>query len=309
MPVSVGQLVQAGVHFGHLRSRWNPKMEPYIWGHRNNIHLIDVCKTAFKLEEAARFLETVAREGKQILWVGTKRSAQKSIHTAATNLEMPFVTTRWVGGTLSNFAEVKKAIRKSLHLQDIVDKADKVNRHTKAELNVFQKMLNRLEKSIGGIRTLTWPVGAIVIVDVTREVSALKEAYSMKIPVVALVDTNANPDLVDYVIPANDDAAASIDVLISYLEQAAQRGRDATKAASDQAKMQKEPATSAVATPELNAALMSLQEDEADGSKGAGMRKRAKLGANKAESAPSLAEKEQKTSFVKPSLALAKKKR
>lgn len=218
------KLVKAGVHFGHEASRWCPSMSPYIWGMKNNIHLIDVSKTAYQLEKASQFLEKIAAEGKQILFVGTKKSAQSIVQDAATKLNMPYVNHRWVGGTLSNYSQVKKSITRLLHFEDIVAKAEQFPHYTKKEINVFQKNIERLEKSVGGIRNLAWPLGALVVVDVSKERSAIKEAASIGVPIIALVDTNGNPALVDYVIPANDDAPVAIQVIFDYLIEAVQKG-------------------------------------------------------------------------------------
>ncbi len=220
------KLVEAGVHFGHQRSRKCPKMDSYIWGIKNDTLLIDVSKTAQCLEKAATFLEGVASQGKPILWVGTKKPAQESIFSTATHLKMPYVSHRWIGGTLSNYGQVKKSITKMLHFEDVVAKTEQYPHYTKKEINLFQNQIDRLQKNVGGIRGLTWPVGALVLVDIVKEHSALKEAVTMGVPVVALVDTNSDPSLVDYVIPANDDAPRSIKLVIDYLAQAAARGKE-----------------------------------------------------------------------------------
>jgi small subunit ribosomal protein S2 len=219
------ELGKAGTHFGHRSSRWNPKMAPFIWGTKNKVHLIDISKTASHIEQAAKFLESVAADNKTILWVGTKKPAQKAITEMAKKLDMPYVNHRWIGGTLSNFAQVKKAVTKLLHFEDILAKAEKFPHYTKKELGEIKKAAERLEKSVGGIRTLKWPVGALVLVDVGRENSALLEAVNMHIPVVAIVDTNCNPSLVDYVIPANDDAVSSIKLIVDFLGDAVEEGK------------------------------------------------------------------------------------
>ncbi len=219
-------LIKAGVHFGHQKSRWFPKMAPYIWGFKNDVHLIDVSKTAGQLEKATLFLEGIAAEGKSILWIGTKKPAQNTILTTAMRLNMPYVYHRWIGGTLSNYSQVKKSVTRLLHYEDIIAKSEKYPHYTKKELNTFQKIVDRLKKNVGGIRNLTWPVGAIVIVDIRKEQSALKEAAAVGIPVVALVDTNSDPTLVDYVIPGNDDAPRAIKIIIDYLSEAVQRGQE-----------------------------------------------------------------------------------
>jgi len=223
------KLVKAGVHFGHQTSRWNPKMAPYIWGFKNKVHLIDVSKTAYQLEKAAQFLESVTAEGKTVLWVGSKKPAQEVIERVGKDTGMPYVRNRWIGGTLSNFGQVKKAVTKLLHYEDILDKTEQFPHYTKKEFNVFKKTAERLEKSVGGIRTLRWPVGALVLVDVSKECSALKEANVMGIPVVALVDTNCDPSLVDFVIPGNDDAQPPIDTIFTYLADAVNRGKATAK--------------------------------------------------------------------------------
>jgi small subunit ribosomal protein S2 len=219
-------LVKAGVHFGHLKARWCPKMEPYIWGYRNNIHLIDVSKTAQQLEKAAQFLQSVAADGKSILWVGTKKPARDIIAEAADRLDMPFVNHRWIGGTLSNHDQVKKSITKLLHYEDVLAKSENFPLYTKKEFKTISKSADRLSKNVGGIRKLQWPLGAIVLVDVRKERSALKEAMIAGVPVIALVDTNSDPTGVEYVIPANDDAPRSIKVLIDYLVDRAAKGVD-----------------------------------------------------------------------------------
>ena len=218
-------LIQAGAHYGHKASRWFPKMAPYIWGQKNNIHLIDVSITARQLERAGRFLEEVASQGKTILWVGTKKPAQDIIRSTAARLNMPCVVHRWIGGTLSNFGQVKKSVTKLLHFTDVIARAEKFPLYTKKELNVLQKSAARLDKNVGLIRNLSWPIGALVLIDVSKERSALKEAVQMgNIPVVALVDTNSDPSMVDYVIPGNDDAPRAIQVIVDELARAVERG-------------------------------------------------------------------------------------
>lgn len=231
-------LVKAGVHFGHRTSVWCPRMAPYIWGHKNNVHLIDVSKTAFQLNKAAQFIESVVGEGKSILWIGTKKAAQDSVKSCAERLSMPFVNHRWIGGTLSNHSQVKKSVTKLLHYKDVLSKDVGSTFYTKKELNSFRKSIERLEKNIGGIVNLKWPLGAIVLVDINKEASALREAAATRVPVIALVDTNCDPSLVNYVIPGNDDAPRSIKLILDYLEQAAARGIEVAKTKRDQAVLQ-----------------------------------------------------------------------
>jgi len=223
--IGLKQLVEAGVQFGHVTSKRNPNMDPYIWGVKNRVNLIDVSKTALQLERAAQFLRGVAADGGQILWVGTKKVAQGPIREVAEKLRMPYVDHRWVGGTLSNYQQVKKSVTKLLHFEDVVAKADRFPHYTKKEFGSMQKHAGRLEKIVGGIRKMTWPVSAIVLVDVGRTEAALREAVDMGVPVVALVDTNDDPSLVNYPIPANDDAASSVRLIIDHLGAAAIEGQ------------------------------------------------------------------------------------
>lgn len=222
-----GELVKAGVHFGHQKSRWCPKMEPYIWGCKDNVHLINVRETASHLDKAEKFLESVAAEGKTILWVGTKKAASEPIAQAAKKVGMPYVNHRWLGGTLLNFSQVKKSLTRLLHYEDILAKAEENPFYTKKELNLFKKSVEKLEKTVGGIRKLALPIGAIVIVDVNKEQSAVREASAMGVPVVGFVDTNSDPSLVDFVIPTNDDSPQSINVILHYLLAAVEKGKAA----------------------------------------------------------------------------------
>lgn len=223
--VEFRDLIQAGLHFGHQKSRWCPKMAPYIWGHRNGVHLIDVSKIAFNLEKASKFLEEVAARGETILWVGTKKSAKEMIESLGKNLNMPYVNHRWLGGTITNFYQVKKAVTKYLHLEDVIQKSQESS-YTKKEFVTFQKAADRLKRTVGGLIDLKMPIGAIVLIDVKKEYTALQEAISAGVPVVALVDSNANPSGVDFVIPGNDDSPKAIKLVLDYLAAGTARGLD-----------------------------------------------------------------------------------
>lgn len=223
-------LIKAGAHWGHLRSRWCPRMAPYIWGLKDRVHLIDVSKTAIQLEKAANFLQKIAAEGKIVLWVGTKPSAREAVQSVAERLNMPYVNHRWVGGTLSNYAQVKKSVTRLLHFEDILDRAAEFPLYTKKDMSIIQKNIQRRDRTVGGIRKMIWPIGAIVLVDVNEEASALRESQLMGVPVVAIVDTNGDPSRVDYVIPANDDTPSSVKLLINYLGDAVTRGVEAASA-------------------------------------------------------------------------------
>ena len=229
--IDLKDLIKAGVYFGHRSSTWSPRMKPYIWGKKGGICLIDVSKTAHQLEKAAKFLEGVTSEGKSILWIGTKKPAQAIVERLAKSLGDTHVTHRWIGGTLTNNSQVKKSVVKLLHYEDVVKKADK-SHYTKKELNSFYKMTCRLQKNVGGIIDLKLPVGAVVVVDTTKEASAIREAVLERIPVVALVDTNSDPSLVDYVVPCNDDSPKSIKIVLEYLAKAAEKGKE-KKVAND----------------------------------------------------------------------------
>jgi small subunit ribosomal protein S2 len=231
--IDLKHLIKSGVQFGHQTWRWNPKMSPYIWGHKNGIHLIDVSKTAFQLEKAAQFLESLASQGKSILWVGTKKSAQAVLPKVLESVKSPYVSHRWIGGTLTNYPQVKKSVTKMLHFEDILQKAD-ASHYIKKELNLFGKMKDRLEKNVGGIRELRWPIGALIVIDVNKEHVAIKEAKSAGVPIVALVDTNSDPSGIDFVIPTNDDAPRALEVILNHLAQAVKRGQDVAAAVKPQ---------------------------------------------------------------------------
>ncbi len=231
--IDLKKLVEAGVHFGHHSSKWHPKMKPYIWGTRNKVHLINVAKTAFLLDRAEKFLESAAAEGKQILWVGTKKTAQPLVRALADKLEMPYVYHRWIGGTLSNFEQVRKAITRLLHFRDVVAKSSA--RGTKKEYSVMLKEIERLEKNIGGISAMHGLPAAIVVVDAKKERAVIKEANNVGIPVVCLVDTNTDPSGVSYLIPANDDSPKSIEVIFEQLALGISRGKAVAAANAQEA--------------------------------------------------------------------------
>jgi small subunit ribosomal protein S2 len=303
------ELVKAGVHFGHQASRWVPKMDPYIWGVKNKVHLIDVSKTAHQLEKASLFLQEVAAQGKQILWVGTKKPARAIVKQAAITFDMPYVDYRWIGGTLSNYGQVKKSVTRLLHFEDVISKSESYPNYTKKELNSIRKNADRLEAIVGGIKTLKWPLGAIVIVDVNREQSALKEAASVGLPIVALVDTNADPSLVDYVIPANDDAPRSIGVIIDYLKQAVEKGvqkKAAQKDAAQQAQKKVEAAPEKAVKAEPKKKEVSVAKKEAAPAKPAAKAAKKEVAPKaKAEEAPKKAPR--KATESKPEKSAEKK--
>lgn len=241
--IELKDLLKAGVHFGHKSSRWSPKMRPFIWGSKNKIHLINVAKTAFLMNRAGNYLKDLAANGKSVLWVGTKKAARPIVNDIATSLKMPFVINRWIGGTLTNFQQVKKAITRLLHLEDVLKKPSSL--YKKKELSMIQKEIGRLEKNIGGIINLDFPPAAIIIVDAKKEHSTIKEAMVAGIPIIAMVDTNTDPEGINFVIPANDDSPRSIEFVTQYLATCLQDGKkvyeDSKKEELELRKKAKEP--------------------------------------------------------------------
>lgn len=235
--IDLKKMIDAGVHFGHKTSRWSPKMRPFIWGAKNKVHLIDVSKTAFLLERAGNFLKETASAGGKVLLVGTKKPAQSIIQRMASTTKMPFVIHRWVGGTLSNYEQVKKAVTRLLHMRDILQKS--TTHYKKKEISMIQKELARLEKNVGGIIDFEYPPTAIVVVDVKKEHSAIKEAARLGIPVIALVDTNCDPENVSFIIPANDDSPKAIAFVLNYLEERMLEGLKEFEAAKAKARAEK----------------------------------------------------------------------
>jgi small subunit ribosomal protein S2 len=235
--IDLKKMIDAGVHFGHKTSRWSPKMRPFIWGAKNKVHLIDVSKTAILLERAGNFLKETTSNGGKVLLVGTKKPAQSIIHRVATSTKMPFVIHRWVGGTLSNYEQVKKAVTRLLHMRDILQKS--TTHYKKKEISMIQKELARLEKNVGGIIDFEYPPTAIVVIDVKKEHSAIKEASRLGIPVIALVDTNCDPEGVTFIIPANDDSPKAISFVLSYLEERLLEGLKENESAKAKARAEK----------------------------------------------------------------------
>lgn len=248
-PIDIKDLLVAGVHFGHKSSRWAPRMRPYIWGVKNKIHLIDVSKTAFLLERAGAYLQHHAAQGAQFLFIGTKKAAQDLIRKTASDLGMPFVVHRWLGGTLSNFDQIKKAMTRLLHLSDVIAKP--VSNYTKKERVGIQKEIERLDKNVGGMLELRYPPAAVIVVDAKKEQSAVKEAARLGIPVISIVDTNTNPEGVNFVIPANDDSPKSIAYILNYLKASIEEGM--VVAREEQSKKAEERAARAKHTAEAAA--------------------------------------------------------
>lgn len=238
------QLLQAGCHFGHLRRKWNPAMAPYIFMERNGIHIIDLNKTVAKIDEAAEAIKNIAKSGKKILFVATKKQAKDIVAEKATSVSMPYVIERWPGGMLTNFTTIRKAVKKMTNIDRLMNDGTFSNL-SKRELLQITRQRAKLEKNLGSIADLTRLPSALFVVDVMKEHIAVKEAKRLGIPVFAIVDTNSDPRNIDYVIPANDDAKDSIEVILDAICGAIAEGleeRKAEKADEKAAAEQKEEA-------------------------------------------------------------------
>jgi len=232
--ISMKQLLEAGVHFGHQTRRWNPKMARYIFTERNGIYIIDLQKTVRKVEEAYNFVRDLAAEGKTVLFVGTKKQAQDAVKEEATRSGMYYVNQRWLGGTLTNFPTIQKRIARLLELERMEENGT-FNVLPKKEVILLHKEMERLEKFLGGIKTMKKPPSAMFIIDPRKERIAVAEAIKLGIPIVAIVDTNCDPDEIDYIIPGNDDAIRAVKLLTNKMAEAvlegAQQGAEETTTA------------------------------------------------------------------------------
>mgnify|MGYP001474718857 CR=1 FL=1 len=235
------ELIDAGIHFGHRISRWNPKMKPYIFGKRNLIHIIDVKETLRGILLGRKFLSQVAARGLDVLFVGTKRQARKAVEENATRIEMHWVNDRWLGGTLTNFREIRKRVGR-LDQLEALDAEGKLDQYSKKEGASLRREMRKIRRNLGGLRRMTKHPGALVIVDQRREIIAVREARKMGIPVICLLDTDRDPDMVDIAIPGNDDAMRAIELVIRTLADAVAEGvgaRGKTEAESDEAAKQR----------------------------------------------------------------------
>jgi small subunit ribosomal protein S2 len=221
--VEFKELLDAGVHFGHLKRKWNPKMAPYIFMERNGIHIIDLHKTIVKLDEAAAALAQIAKSGKKIMFVATKKQAKDVVSQRATSINMPFVTERWPGGMLTNFVTIRKAVRKMASIDKMTEDGTMAVLSKRERLQIARQRA-KLEKNLGSIADLTRLPAAIFVVDILKEHIAIAEAKKLGIPTFAIVDTNSNPNLVDFAIPANDDATKSIDKIMEILTAEVAKG-------------------------------------------------------------------------------------
>jgi small subunit ribosomal protein S2 len=252
----VKDLLDAGVHFGHLTRKWNPNMAPYIYMERNGIHIINLYKTTAKLDEANEALKKIAASGRKILFVATKKQAKDIVAEKAKNANMPYITERWPGGMLTNFVTIRKAVKK-MSLIDRSKQDGTFNALSKKERLAVDRTRAKLEKNLGSISDMTRLPAALFVVDTTREHIAVAEALKLKIPIFAMVDTNSDPNVIDYVIPSNDDASKSIDKIMTSVTNAVISGLAERKGNKDQAEKAEEVKTedtTATATPEKKVA-------------------------------------------------------
>ena len=222
--ISMKQLLEAGVHFGHQTRRWNPKMAPYIFTERNGIYIIDLQKTVRKVEDAYNFVRSLSQDGKTMLFVGTKKQAQEAVRDEALRCNMFYVNERWLGGMLTNFQTIQRRVARLRYLEDMDANDGFAGLHKKEILQLRHEM-ERLQKFLGGIKNMNKLPGALFVIDPRKEEIAVQEARKLGIPVVGIVDTNCDPDLIDYVIPANDDAIRAVKLLTARMADAILEGR------------------------------------------------------------------------------------
>ena len=226
------QMLDAGVHFGHMKRKWNPKIAPYIFMERNGIHIIDLHKTAAKAEEAAAALKQIAKSGKKILFVATKKQAKDIVAERVKGTNMPYVTERWPGGMLTNFVTIRKAVKKMNSLEKLLSDKDTTTISKRERLQITREKA-KLEKNLGSIADLSRLPSALFVVDINKEHIAIAEARRLNIPTFAMVDTNCDPNLVDFAIPANDDASKSVALIIDYVCRAIEEGAQERKMDKD----------------------------------------------------------------------------
>jgi small subunit ribosomal protein S2 len=231
--VEVKDLLEAGVHFGHLTRKWNPNMAPYIYMERNGIHIINLYKTAAKIDEASEALKKIAASGRKILFVATKKQAKDIVAEKAKAANMPYITERWPGGMLTNFVTIRKAVKKMASI-DRMKQDGTFNTLSKKERLAVDRLRAKLEKNLGSISDMSRLPAALFVVDTTREHIAVAEALKLKIPIFAMVDTNSDPRVIDYVIPSNDDASKSIESIMDFVSEAIIEGLAERKSGKDE---------------------------------------------------------------------------
>ena len=244
--ISMKQLLEAGVHFGHQTRRWNPKMAPYIFTERNGIYIIDLQKTVRKVEDAYNFVRSLSQEGKTMLFVGTKKQAQEAVRDEAQRCNMFYVNERWLGGMLTNFQTIQRRVSRLRQLEEMEANNGFAGLHKKEVLQLHHEM-ERLQKFLGGIKSMNKLPGALFVIEPRKEEIAVQEARKLGIPVVGIVDTNCDPDLIDYVIPANDDAIRAVTLYVSAVADAIIAGKEYAKTQGGKAANQEEAVTEAPA--------------------------------------------------------------
>jgi small subunit ribosomal protein S2 len=222
--VDIKNLFEAGVHFGHKTSRWHPKMAPYIHSKRQDSHIIDLTRTVEALEKALPFITETVAKGKSILFVGTKKQAKDVVKNAAVATGQPYVAERWIGGTLTNVATIGSQIKHLKLLEKRLDSGELTNRYNKLEIQRFQEEVDNLNLKYGGVKDLSGQPGAVFVTDIITEANAVREAKKLGIPVIGLVDTNANPGDIDYAVPSNDDAIKAVSLMVDYVVAAVNEG-------------------------------------------------------------------------------------
>ena len=230
--IEIKELLNAGVHFGHLTRKWDPNMAPYIYGERNGVHIIDLYKTAAKIEEASEALKKIASSGRKILFVATKKQAKEIIADKSKSVNMPYITERWPGGMLTNFITIRKAVKKMATI-DRMKQDGSFEALSKREKLQINRQREKLEKNLGSITDMTRLPGAIFVVDVKKEHIAVAEAKKLNIPIFAMIDTNSDPRGIDYVVPANDDASKSIEKVLGHIVDAVAEGLSERKAGKE----------------------------------------------------------------------------
>ncbi len=259
--VDIQELLNAGAHFGHLTKKWNPNMAPYIYGKKNGIHIINLYKTAAKIEEAQKALKQIASAGRKILYVSTKKQAKDIIAEKAQQVNMPYIAERWPGGMLTNFVTIRKAVKKMAAI-DKMKKDGTYETLSKKEKLRTDRLRAKLEKNLGSIVDMTRLPAALIVVDINKEHVAVAEANKLGIPVFALVDTNTDPRKVAYPVPANDDASKSINLILEYLTEAIAEGLAIRKEEKEKAKAEKEAAKQMAEKAEVEVKEPEVKEEE-----------------------------------------------
>ncbi len=261
--VSMKALLEAGVHFGHRTRRWNPKMKPFIFTERNGIHIIDLQQTIVRLEQGYNMVRETVASGGTVLFVGTKKQAQESIIQAAQNCGMPYIEQRWLGGTLTNWQTIRQRLAYLMELERRRDTGD-LERLPKKEILMLEQLIEKLNRRLGGLKKMTRLPNLVVIVDVRREAIAVKECNILSVPIMAMVDTNCDPDPIDFVIPSNDDAIRAIKLIVEYLADAVNEGMQVRQALQvDEGEAEDEKYLGAATLAKLRAGAVEF-EDELD---------------------------------------------